>query len=250
MITHDLPAQCHLYFHSERDNMSRRNAAFTIAELTILIVCLITLTVLLLGVFGPMYFDDGRKKMARQMQNSTQVRGIHSGMVLFAQGNNGHYPGVTSDGKSINLAVGLTTQGRVQKLIDDNYITLEYARSPAEAQTGTTSYAMLKIDYNPDGTIPETQRNKEWYDTSNTEASVISDRAIVTPGGKVIYSIHSKTDWRGSVGWNDNHVTFERTSTHPTKYDTTPHAVDDLFTTDSINAGDDAFMVWTDTDTL
>ena len=192
------------------------------------------------------------------MQNSTQLRGIHSGLVLFAQGNNSHYPGLMSDGETIDPAVGITTQGRVQKLIDDNYFTIEYARSPSENQTGLTSYAMLKIDVNPDGmTIPKSTRNSEWHDTTNTEGIVLSDRAVNNGQSFThIKSIHTQpkpgvTDWRGTVAWNDNHTTFEQKNILPTKYGDAQHDADNLFThSGSPNTDNDAFMVWHGTDDL
>lgn len=201
--------------------------------------------------------SSGRHVTARRMQNSTQLRGIHAGLVLYAQGNNGHYVGVKSDGKTIDSMVGLTAQGRVQKLIEDNYFTIEYTRSPSESQTGTTSYAMLKIDANPDGkTIEKSIRNSEWYDTANTNAVVVSDRAVPVNGSYThIRSIHTspspgQSNWRGSVAWNDNHVTFEDTFNLSTQYGTTFHTFDNLFATSDPNNGDDAFMVWHGSDGL
>lgn len=188
----------------------------------------------------------------RMMQNSTQIRAIHSGLVLYAQGNNSYFPGVMSDGITIDPAAGLTTQGRMQLLIDQNYFTKEYARSPSEEQTGTTSFAMLKVDVNPDQfTLAKSIRNSEWKDTTNIEAIVLSDRAVPVGGSyQQIQSIHpigfwDKRKWQGSVGWNDNHVTIESTLNQTTEYGKTNHAVDNLFATSADpDNGDDAFMVF------
>lgn len=220
-------------------------------EIVIVLAILVVGIALLLPVLGLF----GRKRFHGYA--GTQLRGIHTGLVLYAQGNNSHYVGVLADGETIDPAAGLTAQGRVQKLIDENYFTLEYARSYAENQTGTTSFAMLKIDMSPDGkTIAKSIRNSEWNDTSNAESIVASDRAI--PNGssyKHIKSVHTnprtgKSDWRGGVAWNDNHVTHETTTILPTKYSTTTHAADNLFDTSNLDHGDDALMVWHETDDI
>lgn len=230
-----------------------RHSALTVVEILILI-CIV---VLLVGILLPAFTAPRRGR--HQMQNSTQVRGIHSGLVLYAQGNNGKYVGLNSDGITINQEVGLTVQGRIQKLIDDNYFTLEYVRSPHEVQTGTTSYALLQVNVNEDATAAsEGGRNHEWKDTTNTLAPVISDRAV--DNGKNfshIKSIHTTpsagtSDWRGSVGWNDNHVTFESTHILSTKYGEISHATDHLFQnqTGDAHTGSDAFMVYSSTGKL
>ncbi len=227
----------------------RHTSGITGVEVLILLAIIVLLVAILLPAMGT------RHRCGRQMQNSTQVRGIHSGLVLFAQGNNMHYPGVTANGKNIAPDIGLSVEGRIQKLIDESYFTREYAISPHEQYTGITSYALLQV--NADVTdetgqrVAQGGRNDEWKDTSNTLAVVISDRAV--NNGKnfgEIKSIHTKpamgkTDWKGSVGWNDNHVTFESTFIQPTKYGDVDHEQDHLFTnqTGDAHTGSDAFMV-------
>lgn len=228
-----------------------RNRGLTITEVVIMIAILVVGIALLLPVLGLF----GRKRS--RPPHYSQLRVIHTGLVLYAQGNNGHYVGIASDGVTIDPAVSLTAQGRVQKLIDENYFTIEYARSYAENQTGTTSFAMLKIDVvQEENTIAKSIRNSEWNDTTNAQSIVTSDRAI--PNGKSykhIKSVHTnpragKSDWRGGVAWNDNHVTYETTTILPTKYNTTSHTPDNLFATDNLHHGDDAFMVWTGSDEI
>lgn len=199
--------------------------------------------------------EGGPRRTTRSMQNSTQVRGIHTGLVLFAQGNNSQYVGIMKDGKTVDPAIGLTVENRIQALIDLNYFTMEYARSPSEAQTGTTSYALLQVPRtNDQSQVRETGRLLEWKDTTNTHAVVISDRAVDNGGAFThIRSIHTSpsrhsTQWTGSVGWNDNHVTFEKSMRLPTKYDEQPaQAEDRLFFP---NGPHDAFMVHQGSDRL
>lgn len=228
--------------------MSHHNTAFNLTELLVLVV-IITMLLVLVYLFG------GTARInTRIMHDMVQMRSIHSGLVIHAQTNNSHYMGVNSDGKTIDPAVGLSTQSRVSQLIIENYISQDYARSSVESQTNTTSFAMLKVDYHDDNTIANTPRSREWRDTSNDKAIILSDRAIRSPSRVNYVSLHNKTydkpHWYGNVAWNDNHTTTESTLLHATQYDSAAHAADDLFTTGSVNAGDDAFMVWTDTDSL
>lgn len=234
----------------------RRTAGLTLLEMFVVFAVMVLLIAILLPALG------SARRGARATRNPPQLRGIHTGLVLYAQGNNSHYPGVMSDGANIDPAVGLTTQGRTQILIDQNYFSIEYARSISEVQTGTTSYAMLKIDSTPNSsTIAKSIRNSEWNDTFNTDAVIVSDRAV--PNGETyefIRSIHTKpkpgkSDWRGGVAWNDNHVSFESTFNHITKYGTkksgtASHTADHLFATSNVDHGDDAFMVWHGSDGL
>ncbi len=234
----------------------RRNEGVTAVEVFLLLAILVLAIALLLPALG------NARRTARKFQNSTPVRGIHSGLVLYAQSNNGYYPGIHKDGVTIDPSAGLTVEGRIQKLIDENYFTAEYARSPSEAQTGTTSYALLQVNVNADvpdnQALPQTGRNREWRDTANTQAVVVADRAIDNGGSFAhIKSIHVKpspgtTDWRGSVGWNDNHVTFESTHTLATKYGDVDHDQDHLFInqTGDAHTGSDAFMVHSGTSSL
>jgi prepilin-type N-terminal cleavage/methylation domain-containing protein len=208
----------------------RQKPGFTLIELLVVISIIALLIGILLPALG------AARRTARQMQNSTQVRGIHQGLILYAQGNKTRFVGITGQGTAYEDTTAgkesWRTGWRMQKMISENYFTPEYARSPSEAQTGVTSYTMLDI-VTPAGTLLATSTNtavmpdanavvrlSEWRETSNTEAIVLTDRAIInepvasTTGIGHIRSVHtspgqSKTDWRGSVAWNENHVTFE-----------------------------------------
>jgi len=237
--------------------------AFTLIELLVVISIIALLIGILLPALG------AARRTARQMQNSTQVRGIHSALVLFAQGNNTYYPGVASNGDFTAITNGTHTNVRVQELLEDNYFSGEYIISPSETKTEWTtgdtldttmySYALLDISVTP------SQRRNEWRETSNSQAPVLSDRAIdnddATDDGDV-KSVHTNpaagtNEWRGSVGWNDNHVTFEsdRLLTNVKNGSSTTTGVgpdpdvagDDLFTTivdDNSTAGNDALVTY------
>ena len=192
-----------------------KKRAFTLIELLVVISIIALLIGILLPALG------AARRTARQMQNSTQVRGIHSALVLFSQGNNTYYPGINTIGNVLTNTSGVAI--RFRELLDDNYFTGEYVISPSETKTALTqsnvpvttnnySYALLEMVT----TGTSGNRANEWRDTSNSEAVVISDRAKLNNTTANVKSVHTNpatgtNEWRGSMGFNDNHVTFEAT---------------------------------------
>ena len=68
------------------------------------------------------------------------------------------------------------------------------------------SYAMLHVSGAAAG-----QRLTEWQDTTNAEAIVVGDRLLTGSNLNQMSSydsVHATDGWRGSVGFNDNHVQF------------------------------------------
>lgn len=214
------------------------------------------------------------RQHARRMQNGTHVRGIQMGMVLYAQGNRDFYPGLNADGSKATKTVAAipdqmygyaTADGshvayRFAVLLRGNFFSPEYMVSPAETNKGIAvaevgknfadgaaySYALLNIS---DLKQP---RVGEWRATNNSRAAVVSDRNIGgEPSGKGAQSIHTNIGegWRGSVGYNDNHVNFENTDVLINKFAGPEEiAADKLFSemekTERGKSGADAAMVF------
>jgi hypothetical protein len=202
--------------------------------------CTLVPVALLIAILLPAL--SAARSTARQMQNSTQLRGIHQGAIFHAQGNNDYYPGLDRSGQLLDG----TVEGRFLLLLQADYFSAEYLVSPSETKPYWTggaldasmySYSMLQIA-NPG------ERRAEWSASNNSEAVVFSDRAVDQPGGG-IGSVHTSIDgpWKGSVVWNNNHVSFDRDYNLWTQYGNAPAGNDNIF---DPAGDDDAYMIHSD----
>lgn len=198
--------------------------------------------------------SNGYSAMRNASQGSTNIRMIHQGMVIYAQSNKDHFPGLNPNGSVNNIEV----TNRYDMLLNGNYISpsqlIDFADNDPNIQSATAikprkgpsfykvapnnySYAMLSIDQ-PGG------RRDEWQDTSNSQAIVLSDRNTNPSDGSQPASIHDPNPgwWEGNVGWNDGHTTYEASANVRNTHYASTHfnPADALFVAPTT---DDALMV-------
>jgi prepilin-type N-terminal cleavage/methylation domain-containing protein len=237
--------------------MPRRG--FTLIELLVVIGIIALLLAILLPALG------AARDAARKGRAATQLRGIHSALVISAAENGGWYPDFTPQG--LPSPTEWSSYDVYEILIRNNYMGPDIAVSPGDAVSTpwdvasgagfsfeNTSFAMLApVDAT---NAMAASRHREWSASDNSEAVVLSDRAISNGGdpeltdvGNGIRSIwtgpdEGEEDWRGNVVFNDNHVVFK--SDHRlegTVYGEVRNAEDNLFTADA-DENANAFLVY------
>lgn len=185
--------------------MPPRSCGKTLLEL----LTVLAVVIMLAAIALPAVVANGRGHP--MMQSSSQLKGIHQSMFTYAQGNRSYFPGFNAQGELIDAS----PEYRFQVMLEGDYFQGRYMISPAETAatvwaTGPVtyenySYAMLRIgDANDDRF-----RRQEWRDTANSLAVVMSDRNTGFSGQYQSVWTNEPGVWRGSVAWNDNHVTQE-----------------------------------------
>jgi prepilin-type N-terminal cleavage/methylation domain-containing protein len=251
----------------------RKTRAFTLIELLVVISIIALLIGILLPALG------AARRTANQMKNSTQLRGIHQGDVIYAQSNNTYLPGFNAGGVILqNAAAGNPTGGsgngstgsaRLWILLNGQFIGSDLAISPAETKTKWTSgalgtinhsYALLAIagtnGADDTDTTNDAGRAGEWKDNANSQAIIMSDRNVGADGTDAqVRSLWTSVagDWKGNLVWGDNHAGFEQSNRgFTTRYVASSTTNDNLFTdanvvgggTDSGVANSNAYMIY------
>lgn len=182
----------------------RRTArGFTVLELVIVIIVVVLLAAILLpGVVG----GRGRPNV-RHIKDGTQIRGIHQGMVLFAQNNNDKYPLpslLDPDNVTIDAAAETkdTTANIISVLLYQNFFTPELCVSPSETNPN------IRIDNAFAYTAPSTAANPAkalWDPGFNTDFTAKNPSRIAgfSYAHQMPFGPRRDKKWNNSFNSND-----------------------------------------------
>lgn len=193
-----------------------RQNSFNIVHLAIALLCVVVFVTIAIAVSQTNHHHGHHP-----MQHRTQIRGIHQGLVVYANSNKNWFPGINAAGEDEAISV----EQRFRILIDEDYFTPEYAVSPLERsdspiEAWDTESELTKENYSFSLLqIPaEGGRRNEWRQSLNSQAIVLSDRNTETKARPSSIQVEPGESWAGHVLWNDSHVVFENTDSLETKY--------------------------------
>jgi prepilin-type N-terminal cleavage/methylation domain-containing protein len=225
----------------------RKTRAFTLIELLVVISIIALLIGILLPALG------AARRTANQMKNSSQLRGQHQSMVIYASSNNTYLPGLNSGGSELVatdsalggagntvMGGGDTVASRYYILLNGQFVPGDLLINPQDSKVkyttgqvlaGNFSYAMLCIA----DSVNDAGRLAEWRDNANSQATFMSDRntgsSLADDSVKSLWTSQNG-DWRGNLVWGDNHAEFIQSDRGiQTRYQSVTTTNDNLFIT-------------------
>jgi type II secretory pathway pseudopilin PulG len=254
--------------YTSTHNLSPR--AFTHIDAMIITCIAAAVLVILFALLVPALSRS--RTPSNQSMNSAYMRGIHQSMVIFAQSNNGHLPGLNascevlpSHASEFASAPGNTLTGASMAaryyillngslipgnlLINPHDVLSKWNSSTAFPTIHQFSYTALRIGISPHSTDigPHTARAAEWRDNANSQAILLTDRNTApTAHSNTVRSVWASSsspgaDWRGTTLWGDNHAEFLQAPNArlgplslSTKYGSTINSNDFLFSSDAM----------------
>jgi len=182
--------------------MNRQNRAFTLIELLVVIAIIALLIGILLPALGK------ARATARQLKDSSQVRGMMQGMVLFAQNNGDNYPLPSTLDKANKTVNETTPQEKDQTnhiyslLIWNSFFPTEMCISPAEVNGDIREYEDYQFDE------PEQAQEPEFALWDPAFRATPEDDEIAEGPGGFSYA-HSIPFGRRKSKWSNTFVSTE-----------------------------------------